>query len=435
MVARYFKIPYKYKMGIQFYLLLLFTIIVGTFSVKYYHRIWNPVLLFTGMFFLGVVLAKHNCGSREFKLAVSWILIGELTFLLSYFAAQGIFNRKTLEDFSAPIKYNTAFLNIMIDVNVVVTILSLCLSIYEVIQVAPSFFEIFTNSTYVRELYLHRSSGKIVTILGIFLSLNFYVTFCLFPIGMQEKVKMIISRLIFVLFLRLCGSLITMSKAAFLIDIIFFISAYISTIKSKKEEYSFYLKYGAVFGILVIVLLVVITIQRNYIGDGRYSGYLDAIFGTLRTYISVSIEAFGSLLNIDSLQFTNGRLCFRPIFNILSYLGIGNHISIIQDVVSELPNVNVYSMFGNMYRDFSYIGIILLSVLFGFFFGAIYNTNYKYRLSNIVINSMVAMIMFFAYFDFKIIQTVYLFIMIYAVVIEKAIANRLYVKEDNRVTG
>lgn len=418
-------------MGIQFFLLLLFTVAVGVFSVKYYHRIWNPVLLFTGMFFLGVVLAKHDCGPREFKSAVSWILIGEIMFLLSYFVAQGIFNRKTLEDVSAPIKYNTTFLNIMIDVNVVVAVLSLILSIYEVMQVAPSFLQIFTNSTYVRELYLQRSSGKIVTMLGIFLALNFYVTFCLFPIAMQEKTKYVIPKLIAVILIRLLGSLITMSKGAFLIDIIFFISAYISTIRSKKEEYNFYLKYGAIFGVLVIVLLVVITIQRNYIGNGRYSGYLDAIFGTLRTYISVSIEAFGSLLNTENLQLTYGRLCFRPVFNILSYLGIGSHISIIQDVVSGMPNVNVYSMFGNMYRDFSYVGIILLSVLFGFFFGAIYNTKYKYRLSNLVINSMVAMTMFFAYFDLKIIQTVYLFIMIYAVVIDKIIASRLYVKGDS----
>lgn len=414
-------------MSIIFIMLVLFSVMLMSFSIIYYHRIWNPILLFLMMFLLGAILARKNSDPREFESATLWILIGEIFFCITFFLAQTCFNRRTLYDYTINVSYNWRFVERMLDVNIMVGLCGLLLGIYEVMKVAPSFMDIFTNSTAVRYAYLQRSSGGLITLLGILLSLNFFVTFCFFPLALQNKVKGAFPRLVVVLGIRLLGSLVTMSKEAFLIDIIYFISAYILIIRTKKEEYIFYFKYGIACLFMIITLLVVISFQRNYIGDGRYSGYGNAIIGTLHEYISITIEAFGKLVNSEIITFTEGKICFRPIINILSYMGIGKHVSIIQDAIVGIVDVNVYTAFGNMYRDFSYGGIVTLSSLLGIVLGSIYNTNHKYKLSCIVTNSIISMTLFFAYYDLKIIQTIYIFVMIYAKFFELVLKKEMYV--------
>lgn len=415
-----------------FYIFFVLSIMLSLFSIAFYRRIWNPILLFETMFLLGIVLAKGECSSNDFESAIFWILMGEMFFVFSFILAQMIFKRDRFYVSINTVVYNLPVVKKIININVIISIFSLFLGIHSVMQVAPNFMAIFTNSTYVRMLYL-QSSGNIVTsIIGLFLSWNFFVTFCFFPIALQNRIKRTIPKLMLVLFIRLFSSLVTMSKEAFLIDVIYFISVYVLMLKDKKAEYEFYKKYGSIFGALIFVLLIVISFQRNYIGQGRYSGYGDAVIGTLRSYISIPIEAFGALVNSEKIVLTHGSICFRPIINILSYLGIGERISISQDVLTNILSANVYTSFGNMYRDFSYIGIIFLSVFFGFFLGTLYKANHNNRISRIVIDAIVMMTMFFAYYDLKIIQTTYLFVMIYAVVLEKVIAKKIYLKYDHK---
>lgn len=414
-----------------FLTLLLLTIMFSAFSVAFYHRIWNPILLFVVMFLLGIILTIGECNPQDFQDALFWIMIGELFLVASFICAQLVFKRRGSLKHSCSVTFNLKTVNILVNMNIIVSILVLLVGIYSVMQVAPYFMSIFTDSTYVRELYLRKSGNTIITIISIFLSLNFYVTFCFVPIALQNKVKRIVPKVAVILLVRLFSSIVTMSKEAFIIDVIYFISIYILLLKDKKDEYKFYRKYGSIFGTLIIVLLIVISFQRNYIGQGRYSGYGDAVLGTLREYLSIPIETFGALLNTDFLVYTKGKLCFRPIVNILSYVGVGDHVSIIQDALTSVVSSNVYTSFGNMYRDFSYVGIVGLSILFGFFMGAIFKLNHKNRISRIVADAIVLITMFFGYYDLKIIQTIYLFVIVYAVIFDRIIARKLYVKCDS----
>lgn len=414
-----------------FLTLLLLTIMFSVFSVAFYHRIWNPILLFVVMFLLGIILTIGECNPQDFQDALFWIMIGELFLIASFICAQLVFKRRGSLKHSCSVTFNLKTVNILVNMNVIVSILVLLVGIYSVMQVAPYFMSIFTDSTYVRELYLRKSGNTIITIISIFLSLNFYVTFCFVPIALQNKVKRIVPKVAVILLVRLFSSIVTMSKEAFIIDVIYFISIYILLLKDKKDEYKFYRKYGSIFGALIIALLIVISFQRNYIGQGRYSGYGDAVLGTLREYLSIPIETFGALLNTDFLVYTKGKLCFRPIVNILSYVGVGDHVSIIQDALTSVVSSNVYTSFGNMYRDFSYVGIVGLSILFGFFMGAIFKLNHKNRISRIVADAIVLITMFFGYYDLNIIQTIYLFVIVYAVIFDRIIARKLYVKCDS----
>ena len=419
------------KRNMTFLTLIVLTIMFSIFSVVFYHRIWNPVLLFVVMFILGVILTIGECSSKNFQAAIFWIVIGEVFFVSAFISAQVAFKRRGSSNLSCPVTFNLKTVNALVNLNIIVSFLALLIGIYSVMQVAPNFMSIFTNSTYVRDLYLKRSGNTMITIAGIFLSLNFFVTFCFVPIALQNRIKRTVSKLIIILLSRLFSSLVTMSKEAFIIDVIYFISVYILLLKDKKAEYRFYRKYGSIFGILIVILLIVISFQRNYIGQGRYSGYGDAVLGTLRTYLSIPIETFGALLNSESLVYTKGNICFRPIINIFSYIGVGEHVSIIQDVLTNVISSNVYTSFGNMYRDFSYEGIIGLSIFFGFFMGTIYKSNHKNRISRIAADAIVIMTMFFGYYDLKIIQTVYLFVIVYAVFFDKIIAGKLYVNCDD----
>ena len=414
-----------------FLTLLLLTIMFSVFSVAFYRRIWNPILLFVVMFLLGIILTIGECNPQDFQDALFWIMIGELFLVAAFICAQLVFKRRGSLKHSCSVTFNLKTVNILVNMNIIISILALLVGIYSVMQVAPNFMSIFTNSTYVRELYLRRSENIIITIISIFLSLNFFVTFCFVPIALQNQLKRIVPKVAVIFLIRLFSSIVTMSKEAFIIDVIYFISVYILLLKNKKDEYKFYRKYGSAFGILVIVLLVVISFQRNYIGQGRYSGYGDAVLGTLREYISIPIETFGSLLNLNTVVYTKGNLCFRPIINILSYIGIGDHVSIVQDALTSVISSNVYTSFGNMYRDFSYVGIVGLSVLFGFFMGTIFKPNHKNRISRIVADAIVLMTMFFGYYDLNIIQTIYLFVIVYAVIFDRIIATKLYVKCDS----
>ena len=214
------------KMTIILITLIIFTLMFSIFSILYYHRLWNPILLCTTMLLLGIILAFDNCSPKDMEVAMFWILIGETFLLSSFFIMQIFFNKRTTKEEVSNITYNLSILKKLISVNIVVSILGLLVNTYSVMQIAPSFRDIFVNSTYVRCLYLQRSSGAFITILGLLLTLNFFVTFIYFPIALQNGIKRTVPKLIFVLAIRLSSSLITMSKQAFLIDIIYFVSAY-----------------------------------------------------------------------------------------------------------------------------------------------------------------------------------------------------------------
>lgn len=71
-----------------FLTLLLLTIMFSIFSVAFYHRIWNPILLFVVMFLIGVILSIDEWSSKNFQAAIFWIVIGEMFFVVAFICAQ-----------------------------------------------------------------------------------------------------------------------------------------------------------------------------------------------------------------------------------------------------------------------------------------------------------------------------------------------------------
>lgn len=411
-------------------LFLLVSIFFAYISLKFYKKICNPLLIFTVVLIFSTVFACYNkqLSDDEMSSAILWVTVGmvclEISFLVAQFLTSGKANFNTQRNTLNAKCYNRQFTSKLINICCLLAALSLIISLIEVLKVSNGFLNIFTNSTYVRMMYLNRSTSLFVILFGNVITINLMVLLCLFPIAIEMKCNHVYAKLIFVLGLRGFNSVITMSKQLFLVTFVILISSYLIVLPNKKREFIFLKRNIKWIVSVVVVLFIVISYQRNYIGT-RYDSYLDSIVGTIYTYISIPVISFAVLISQKNPVLFYGRQCFRPIINILARLGMGSTVSIIQEQVSE--NVgNVYTIFGNMFNDFGFKGIIFLSIFFGLLLGSIYKVRTYNKLQLIVINSIINLVMFFGFFDFMLSQTVYVLIMVYAVLFEKVLASKLY---------
>ena len=170
--------------------------------------------------------------------------------------------------------------------------------------------------------------------------------------------------------------------------------------------------------------------QRNYLAE-RYDNYFDAVVGTVFRYIGTPIYSFTVLISQPYPDFLNGAQCFRPLVTIISVLYGSGINSSIQATVSG-ATANVYTIFGNMYNDYGKPGIILLSILLGFIFGCIYRKTTYDRFSRISINALISVVLFMSFYDYLLMQTVYLVSIIYAFILDRVIGKYIYTNNQSR---
>ena len=409
-------------------------------SVSTYHKLWNPLFLLYFMLALGVLssllgIDELVVSDKELTNGILWITIGGFLFSVSFLIGQfllGYCNKKGLlasERKRRVTSYKQETLSKLTTFAIIIASIQLLVAFKVVIDLAGGdFSRLIVDNTSLRQEYLHREEdiSSLFSLFSIFLTLNFYCLFCLFPEAIKQKCPRALLKLIIVLIIRMAGSIITMSKEAFILDCIILISAYSAYLPDMKTEFRFFKKYVIYIVGLVITLILVTSIQRNYAAV-RYNNYFEAVFGTIYSYIGMPVSAFCLLIARPSI-FTLGDQCFRPVINVLSRFGITERLTLFQESIQG--DVNVYSMFGNMYNDFSFAGIIFVSLVFGLFLGLVYRNDGSHRVGRIVVNSMVLMTLFFGYYDFKLMQTIYLFTILYAALFDRVFAKYLY-RVDN----
>lgn len=407
---------------------LVYTLVLCWYSIKRYNKIINSltVMIIPLAFVFLNVKNLEVLSSNQIDNTLTWIFIGTVIYSVSFgIGASTVFRFGKQNNFETEtVYYNKRTVEVLINIVCVMEVISFLIAFAVVYKIAGSVNAILVNSTRIRYRYLEHSSSGFTRLITLFLSFNIFTLSCLFPKAIQLRCKLIKIKLIFVVALMMMQSIVTMSKDAFIVDLFIIAYAFSQYSLNMRLEWQMIrrnLKWVIVF---LVILLVSVGIQRNYLAD-RYDSYFDMVMGTTKHYIIIPFESFGLLLGTNN--FSNGALCFRPIVNVLSYLGIGERMPIIQQTISG--GANVYTAFGNMYWDFGYHGIIFLSVGFGFFFGCFYFIETNDRLSRVAVNSIVAMTMFFTFYDLKIIQTVYIFTIFYALIFEKLIEKRLYTTE------
>ncbi len=427
-------------------MLLLWSII----SFPIYKKIWNPVIIFGALMFCGCFMALVSAenGTAIIENGIAWLFVGSFLFLATFVSMQYLkvmASKKTVVLYGEKINvdklfykseynnvevktYNKKNLHLFMKACFVFAIVSVLLAFREVMKCAESWTEIFTNTYSLRVRYLQRTSSTIFSLFSVFVSINFYVLFALFPIYFKNGVKNVKTFFVLIVAIRLAQSFITMSKELFILDCVFFISVYVHSLFSLKAEYNFFIKYGLIVVVVLGVFIGIIANQRGYVKNGMYDNSFYAIIGTIKEYVGVSIESFSLLIKTYGAQM-GGAMCFRAFYSVGEYLGLTESVPIFQEKVGD---ANVFSIFGNMYNDLGFGGIISLSLLFGALFGSLYTIGNTNKLSKVVCNSIILVTMFFAYYDLKLIQTIYIFIIIYAFVFEYVFFEKLYIAKREK---
>lgn len=405
-------------------LFVIATIIICYISIQKYKRIINPLLFAIIPLCLACLFAGYNneIDAEELSTGLRWMLIGTLVFLLSFSVGTPLrvsINRTARKE--GDVHYNKKTVNILVNLLCILLFADFLMTFAKVYSIAGSVKDILISSTWVRNQYLHRSEPKLNIMIGLIMSMNITVISCILPKAIQLKCKHIRVKFIYVVLVMFINSIITMSKDSFIVHLVIIVYSFSQFSFNRKFEYEMIKKNVKWVVLLFAALLIFIGIQRDYLAY-RYNSYLGIVVGTFTGYIAIPVISFCLLLKTN--QFSYGALCFRPVLNTLSYIGIGERRSAIQMEVEG--GANVFSTFGNMYRDFGMPGIIFLSIFFGLILGMLYERENQ-RLHRVVCNSMIGMVMIFHFYDFKLIQTIYLFTILYAWILEKMIRKRLYI--------
>ncbi len=405
-------------------ILILAAIIICYISIQKYKRFLNPLLavIIPVCFACIFTVSDGTLSTEELNTGLMWIFIGTIVFLMSFSIGTPI---KIAENMTVQkrheVYYNKNIVNSLINLLCILLLVDFLMTFAKVYRIAGSVKAILISSTWVRNQYLHRTGSRLPMILGLFISMNIMVISCLFPKAIQLKCKYIRIKFIYAILVMLINSVVTMSKDSFIVHLVIIVYAFSQFSLNQKFEFEIIKKNAKWVILLFSALLILIGIQRDYLAY-RYHSYLGIVIGTFTGYIAVPIISFCLLLKTN--QFSYGVLCFRPVLNTLSYLGLGERHSIVQMDVEG--GSNVFSTFGNMYRDFGMGGIIFLSLFFGLLLGVLYDREAQ-RLHRVFCNSMIGMILLFTFYDFKLIQTVYPFSILYAWILEMAIRKKLYI--------
>lgn len=413
-------------------ILLLFILncsLLFLISFLYYRKIFSAVGFYTIIFILAsfcvfITFAGHK---EVLYKGYLWITIGSNIFIITFFICQQSLNKKFINKKEKEIVYNLKVVNFLLNICLLILIFSVILSFYEVLPIAKNIKSIFFNSTAVRYQYLAREKKILFSIFGNIFNMTSLFLICLFPIAIENKLKNAKVKLYLSICLRMFSSLLTMSKESLILFLVIFIAAYMDYLSNYKKEIKFLKKNIKYFILIIVIFFTLISIQRSYIGT-RYNNYREAIFGTIINYLSIPIISFSELISKKIIEYSYGALSFRPVINLLSYFGLTARIDIKQNLI-EGTSSNVYTMFGTMYRDFGFKGIILISIIYGVLCGLIYKKKSNKKLFYLYVNALTVFVFAFSYYDFKFIQTVYVVSILYAAVLEKILKKKLYIKD------
>lgn len=413
----------------DFLLLALICLAFLGFSIIYFQKIVSAPGIYLSTMIVASICAMlgSDADSKTLKDSFFYISIGIIIFLVSFFVGQYFSNDVCFhkEKSQSQIEYNLNFVNKIIKFTCVCALIQLVISLYVVLPIAGSIQNIFLNSTWVRYQYLNRESNVIVSLISNLSNIVTLVFACLLPVATKYKIKKVRVKLLLLIALKTLTSLITMSKEAAILYLVLILASYADDAITLKREIKFLRKNLKWLLAVVGIVFIAVAVQRSYVGT-KYNSMIEAVMGTALSYFYLPIVSFGEMLVYGVINYTKGAYSFRPIFNILSVLGIASRVDIKQEILSN-TSANVYTMFGTMYRDFGFIGIPVVSFIYGIICGLLYKKKHNGRLFYRVSNSMVTMVLAFGFYDFKFIQTIYIVVIIAAFIFDKVLSDKLYV--------
>lgn len=288
-------------------------------------------------------------------------------------------------------------------------------------------WDVFINSnTYVRRLYLSRSSSLFGNILEFFLNSNAMLGQALIGIYASYKVRDAKRYIILWFLMELLYSIVTMSKMCFICFILVVLISYLNGIKKINEQKKIIRMYTPIIISVIFALLILVGKQRNYTQFG--DSIVNVVIDKAAFYFSSSIEALGRYIQTYRSPLELGQNSFKLIFRSLSRLGILKDTSTlghIKFINIDDEATNVYTWYRTFYLDYSYSGFVLVPFVIGFISGKIYKPNNK-RIYLHVLISWISVVIALSFYEYLWGQTIYIFILLYAYIIDKIFRKKLY---------
>lgn len=424
-------------------LLLILILYINKKVLGYTYALLNPVSLLCYLWIIVFIFHYLFYGVNAYTFTTYvWIMLG------LFFTAIGFWscNKKRIvigkKNLSGGLNraYDIIYLKKVTKIFTFFKIIHLVYLFYSiVIRIAGSWGFFIINNTYVRNLYLDRSTSTIEAILAFLFSANVYLGYVLIGIYTAKIIgNPVVSKrerryayfiiVIWVIFETL-SAYITMSKMSLFVFILIFATTFFNNLESvhmQKKQFRRYLPLAVAgsFGFLILI-----ANQRNYAANG--TSVVTQVLDKFVLYLSGGVEAFGIIMSTEKSPLYMGGQTFAFITRILSRLDLfGSTISIHKDaVITSLGTTNVYTWFYDFYMDFSYIGFIIMPLFMGILAGFFYNIR-KNSLALNTCTAYISMAVVFSFYTFMFEQTAYIFVMLYAVIMEKTLLKRIYLVKD-----
>lgn len=368
-----------------------------------------------------------------------WIMIGLIFTAIGFWSCAKkriVINKNNNLNSDLNRIYDTLYLKKITKIFTLLKIMQLVYLFYSiVIRIAGSWSFFIARNTYVRNLYLDRSIPTVEAVLAFLFSANVYLGYVLLGIytaktiespSVQKKEKRYAYFMIVVwVILETLSAYITMSKMSLFVFALVFAITFFNNLESTHMQKKQFRKYLPIAIVGFFGFLILIANQRNYAANG--TSVVMQVLDKSVLYFSGGVEALGIIISTKTSPLYMGGQTFEFITHILSRLGLlGSSISLHKDaVITSLGTTNVYTWFYDFYMDFSYIGFILMPLFMGILAGVFYDIR-KNSLSLNTCTAYISMAVVFSFYTFMFEQTAYMFVMLYAVVMEKTLLKKIY---------
>lgn len=405
-------------------MILLILIIESVFLFLYYvtkvklksdYRLLNPVNVL--LIVWGLIIPLHNYffGTHKYT-AFTYIMImlGVISFVVGFYITCRVIvtfrEKKEIRRY----EYKEVGLRKIIKILTIFEIANIGYSAYVMYKISGSFSALFNNGTYVRNIYLERTTSLIESLFTMFITLNTMVGLVAVGIYVAKRFKYNKIYMGIWLCFKFLSAVLTMSKLSFVLSLVVFFVAYLNNIDSVRIQKKVIRKALIPTGITIVLLLMIIGLQRNYT---QFGGKLwKIVFDKALFYITSPTEALGIYISTHSSQLAFGTNTYAFIVRILTRLGIFSNAAVFEHgeaIYTDLGITNVYTWFRTFFLDYSYIGIIIQPLLFGVISGAVY----KVRIHNLTMDVITAWftgVITFSFYAYLFGQSTYILIFIYA---------------------
>lgn len=369
------------------YLLILGSIILLFFATRTVNRDYaNPGFIYLAVWLIASVstaLYSSKWGEEISLVTVIIILLGNAIFLMGVLSSSTLFPARQI-----PIKLARVRVN---NICIILVLLFLAFSVKtvysELVYLATQSRQPISGIFKTIELARHMTTNYDFAISRLSLNLlriNFAVGIVFFyffceSIFSDDKGIFYKGKLLLISLISLGVSLLSTGRTEMLglisgyaVLYILFYSRYYAWADSHYSRKLF--RALLTIGFLFIVLFIVVgTFVLNRVDNQSELGFLD----NLIKYMGSPIQAFDYYLKNPSLYANNqvfGENTLIAIYGSLKSLGLSNY-----DLTPFLPVVNfngdktnVYTIYYYFIKDFGYLSILIMQILYGFFFGSFY---------------------------------------------------------------